>query len=118
MSNVMSNDGLDHMFRKARTHSAWLDKPVTDELLRQFYDLAKLGPTSANMSPMRIVFVKRCFQHPAESTGAQPRCDHVRNVRRDRRRPGGGVLLSGTRSQVVFEDSGLEIDAAYFCFAR
>jgi 3-hydroxypropanoate dehydrogenase len=54
----MSNDGLDLIFRKARTYSTWLDKPVDDALLRQVYDLAKLGPTSANMCPMRIVFVK------------------------------------------------------------
>jgi 3-hydroxypropanoate dehydrogenase len=54
----MSSDGLDLIFRKARTHTAWLDKPVEDALLRQVYDLAKLGPTSANMCPMRIVFVK------------------------------------------------------------
>ena len=58
MSNVMSNDGLDLIFRKARTHNAWLDKPVADALLRQVYDLAKMGPTSANMCPMRIIFVK------------------------------------------------------------
>ena len=58
MSNVMSNDGLDLIFRNARTHNAWLDKPVEDALLRQVYDLAKMGPTSANMCPMRIVFVK------------------------------------------------------------
>ena len=58
MSNVMSKDGLDLIFRNARTHNAWLDKPVEDALLRQVYDLAKMGPTSANMCPMRIVFVK------------------------------------------------------------
>ena len=58
MTNVMSNDGLDLILRKARTHNAWLDKPVADALLRQVYDLAKMGPTSANMCPMRIVFVK------------------------------------------------------------
>jgi 3-hydroxypropanoate dehydrogenase len=58
MSNVVSNDRLDLIFRKARTHNAWLDKPVEDALLRQVYDLAKMGPTSANMCPMRIVFVK------------------------------------------------------------
>jgi 3-hydroxypropanoate dehydrogenase len=58
MSDVKSNDGLDLIFRKARTHNVWLDKPVADGLLRQVYDLAKLGPTSANMCPMRIVFVK------------------------------------------------------------
>jgi 3-hydroxypropanoate dehydrogenase len=54
-----SNDeSLDLIFRKARTHSAWLDKPVDDALLAQVYDLAKMGPTSANMCPMRVVFVK------------------------------------------------------------
>ena len=58
MSNVMSDDGLELIFRKARTYNAWLDKPVDDALLRRVYDLAKFGPTSANMCPMRIVFVK------------------------------------------------------------
>ena len=58
MSSVISDDGLDLIYRKARTHSAWLDRPVDDALLRQVYDLARMGPTSANMCPMRIVFVK------------------------------------------------------------
>jgi 3-hydroxypropanoate dehydrogenase len=58
MSKQMSAEDLDLIFRKARTHSAWLNQPVDDALLRQVYDLAKMGPTSANMCPMRIVFVK------------------------------------------------------------
>src|SRR3989440_4218460 len=58
MSGVMSNEDLDLIFRKARTHSTWFDKPVEDALLKQVYDLAKMGPTSANMCPMRIVFVR------------------------------------------------------------
>src|SRR5438445_12882909 len=58
MSKPMSDDGLDLIFRAARTHTVWLDKPVDDALLRQVYDLAKMGPTSANMCPLRIVFVK------------------------------------------------------------
>jgi 3-hydroxypropanoate dehydrogenase len=58
MSKVLSDDGLDLIFRAARTHNVWLDKPVDDALLRQVYDLAKMGPTSANMCPMRVVFVK------------------------------------------------------------
>ena len=45
-------------FARARTHNVWLDKPVDDALLRQVYDLAKMGATSANMCPMRMVFVK------------------------------------------------------------
>ena len=55
---VMNSDGLDLIFRKARTHSAWRDKSVDDDLLRQVYELARTGPTSANMCPMRVVFVK------------------------------------------------------------
>jgi 3-hydroxypropanoate dehydrogenase len=54
----MIDDTLDLIFRQARTHNVWLDKPVDEKLLRQVYDLAKMGPTSANMSPMRIVFAK------------------------------------------------------------
>jgi 3-hydroxypropanoate dehydrogenase len=58
MSTRVDDAGLDLIFRNARTHTAWRDEPVDDALLRQVYDLAKLGPTSANMCPMRIVFVK------------------------------------------------------------
>jgi 3-hydroxypropanoate dehydrogenase len=46
------------IFREARTHIAWLDKPVSDALLQQIYDLMKWAPTSANSSPARIVFVR------------------------------------------------------------
>ena len=49
---------LDQLFRGARTHNGWQDKPVTDEQLHALYDLYKMGPTSANCSPGRIVFVK------------------------------------------------------------
>lgn len=49
---------LDLLFLKGRTHSVWLDKPIDDDLLRKAYDLAKMGPTSANCCPMRLIFVK------------------------------------------------------------
>jgi 3-hydroxypropanoate dehydrogenase len=58
MSKTVNDDGLDIIFRTARTQNVWLDKPVEDALLKQVHDLAKFGPTSANMCPMRIVFVK------------------------------------------------------------
>jgi 3-hydroxypropanoate dehydrogenase len=58
MSELLNDEGVDLLFRNARTHSHWLPKPVDDALLRKAYDLAKMGPTSANMCPMRIVFVK------------------------------------------------------------
>jgi 3-hydroxypropanoate dehydrogenase len=54
----LSDDALDQLFREARTHSAWLPKPVDDALLRQIFSLAIMGPTSANSSPGRFVFVK------------------------------------------------------------
>lgn len=49
---------LDTLFRTARTHNGWLDRPVTDEDLHRLYDLMKMAPTSANCSPARIVFVR------------------------------------------------------------
>ena len=58
MAKLLGDDGLDLVFRNARTHNVWLDKPVEDDLLRRVYDLAKMGPTSANMCPMRVVFVR------------------------------------------------------------
>jgi 3-hydroxypropanoate dehydrogenase len=54
----LNQDGMDLLFRNARTHNGWLDKPVTDDTLREFYDLMKMAPTSANTSPARIVFVR------------------------------------------------------------
>jgi 3-hydroxypropanoate dehydrogenase len=58
MNKALSDEGLDLLFRDARTHSVWLDQPVDDTVLRQVYELARMGPTSANMCPLRIVFVK------------------------------------------------------------
>lgn len=49
---------LEQIFTNARTFTQFEDKPVSDALLQQVYDLAKMGPTSANCCPMRIVFVK------------------------------------------------------------
>ena len=48
---------LDQIFRAARTQNAWLDTPVSETMLRAVYDLMRWGPTSANISPARIVFV-------------------------------------------------------------
>jgi 3-hydroxypropanoate dehydrogenase len=49
---------LDLLFHEARTHSAWLDRPVDDAVLRQLYDLVRKGPTGANTQPLRLVFVR------------------------------------------------------------
>ncbi|MFZ6742750.1 malonic semialdehyde reductase [Undibacterium sp. JH2W] len=55
---MLSKEALDILFTTARTHNAWLDKPVTDAQLQEIYDLMKWGSTSANCSPARIVFVR------------------------------------------------------------
>src|SRR5580700_7158975 len=53
----ISQQALDQLFGEARTHSTWHPEPVPSELLRQAYELARLGPTSANGSPARFVFL-------------------------------------------------------------
>lgn len=55
---MLTDNALDTLFLHARTQNGWRDKDVTDEQLRQIYDLMKWGPTSANCSPARIVFVR------------------------------------------------------------
>ena len=49
---------LDTLFREARTHNGWLNGPVPHHLLEEAVDLAKMGPTAVNASPLRIVFVE------------------------------------------------------------
>jgi len=58
MSHRISDDCLDTIFRDARTFNAWLPQPVSDEQVREIYDLMKWGPTSANSSPARFVFLR------------------------------------------------------------
>jgi 3-hydroxypropanoate dehydrogenase len=58
MKQPLHDEALDQLFRKARTYNAWVNKPVGDETLRQLYELMKWGPTSANLAPARIVFVR------------------------------------------------------------
>ena len=57
-TRTLSEEALRQIFTEARTHNGWLPEPVSDELLVQIYNLMKWGPTSANSSPARIVFVK------------------------------------------------------------
>ncbi|GGA47605.1 malonic semialdehyde reductase [Dyella nitratireducens] len=58
MSEKLAETALDQLFRTARTYNAFLPREVTEEQLHALYELAKFGPTSANSSPMRLVFVK------------------------------------------------------------
>lgn len=50
--------GLDALLLEARTHNKWLDQPVTDDELRRVFDLTRMGPTSANSSPARFMFLR------------------------------------------------------------
>ena len=56
--HALGNAALDQLFREARSYNGWLDKPVTDDQIEAIYALMKMGPTSANMQPARIVWVK------------------------------------------------------------
>jgi 3-hydroxypropanoate dehydrogenase len=58
LSGKLPSACLDQLFRDARTHNVWLDRDVPDALLHELIDLVKLGPTSANCSPARFLFVK------------------------------------------------------------
>jgi len=58
MSGIVNDKSFDIIFRDGRTHSVWLDKPVTDITLQALYDLLSLGPTSANCSPARFLFLR------------------------------------------------------------
>ena len=55
---ALDDQALDQIFRTARTHNGWQDKPVSDQQLRDLYDLMKWGPTSANCQPLRIQFLR------------------------------------------------------------
>ena len=55
---VLGDPALDQLFREARSYNGWLDKDVTEEQIEAIYDLMKMGPTSANMQPARLVWCK------------------------------------------------------------
>src|ERR1700728_1114749 len=58
MTSALNGQSLDQIFRTARTPNGWADRPVEHDLVRQIYDLMKWGPTSANSSPARFVWVR------------------------------------------------------------
>lgn len=58
MTHRLDDQALDLLFRNARTHNSFQDKAVPDALLHELFDLLKMGPTSANCSPARFVFLK------------------------------------------------------------
>jgi len=57
MTQPLNNTAFDQLFREARTHNAWLDRPISDGQLHALYELLKFGPTTSNTCPARFVFV-------------------------------------------------------------
>lgn len=57
MTERLAEAGLDRLFRTARTRNGWRSDPVPEVLLRELYDLARLGPTASNVGPARFVFL-------------------------------------------------------------
>jgi len=55
---MLDENALDVLFRAARTKWEWTDEPVSDDDLKALYELVKLGPTSANCSPARFIFIR------------------------------------------------------------
>jgi 3-hydroxypropanoate dehydrogenase len=56
--HAINDEALDTVFRNARTQNKWQDKPVSHALIMAVYDLTRMGPTSANCSPARFVFIE------------------------------------------------------------
>jgi len=58
LTDILSDDALDLIFREARSYNGWLDKDVSEDQIRAIYDLMKMAPTSANSQPARIVWCR------------------------------------------------------------
>jgi 3-hydroxypropanoate dehydrogenase len=63
MSQSLPPEALDQLFNRARSYNGYLDKPVTESQLHAIWDLMKMGPTSVNMLPARLVW---CVSRPAK----------------------------------------------------
>jgi len=86
MSDPIGSAAFDQLFREARTHNAWQEKPVSDETLRQLIEIVKCGPTSANCSPARFTFVtspeakERLLKHVSEGNQDKTRAAPVNAI--------------------------------------
>ena len=65
MASALTDQSLDQIFRSARSPNGWTDRPVGDDMVRAIYDLMKWGPTSANCSPARFVWVRSAGEKAA-----------------------------------------------------
>ncbi|MGB8274633.1 MAG: malonic semialdehyde reductase [Alphaproteobacteria bacterium] len=92
MDRILDEEAKDILFRTARTHSAWRDRPVGPALLKAVYDLTKMGPTSANCSPMRVVFVVS----PEAKSRLKP-CLDAGNVAKTMSAPATAIIAYDTK---------------------
>lgn len=83
----LSPEGLDLIFRTARSYNGYLDKPVSTEQLHQIWDLMKMGPTSANMLPARIVW---CVSDEAKARVAS--CASEKNAAKILKAPATAII--------------------------
>jgi 3-hydroxypropanoate dehydrogenase len=95
----ISDEGLDQIFRKARTYRAWRPEPVSEALLKEVYDLTRLGPTSANCSPARFVFVVS----PESKARLLPTLDPA-NVEKTRTAPATVIIAYDTEFYEKFPE--------------
>ncbi|RYF30212.1 MAG: hypothetical protein EOO38_32590 [Cytophagaceae bacterium] len=91
---------LGQIFHNARSHNAWLDKPVSDEVLHQIYEAMEYGPTAANSLPGRI----KTIQIETRRTYERERC------RRPAARAGAQVVRAGDGPEVGEPDGLLGLD--------
>lgn len=92
MAATVNEACKDILFRHARTHNAWREGEVTDEALTGLYDLAKMGPTSANCSPMRVLFLRS-----AEAKARLKPCLDAGNVKKTMAAPVTAVIAYDTK---------------------
>jgi 3-hydroxypropanoate dehydrogenase len=88
---TINDEALRALFLDARTHSAWLDAPVDDATLEQLYTRARLPPTSSNLQPMRLVFVRS-----AEAKGRLEPALAPGNVTKTRKAPVTAIVAVDT----------------------
>ena len=74
VSAPLADAALDQLFREARSYNAWLDRDVSDEQIHAIWDLMKMGPTSANQLPARLVWCKSPEAKERLAAHASPGC--------------------------------------------
>ena len=81
MRSVLPDASLDQIFRTARTRNGWVEEPLGDDVISQIYDLAKLGPTSANMCPARFVWcVSAAAKEALAALSSSTNADKIRKA--------------------------------------